>query len=110
MSMSSSESPPPRSSATPPPSIPVPKNKRSSKNKGKKNSEAQDSGKNEGIDLNWAFAPPPGSTLLEEDADAGEFDWDKINDDEDLELCLIRVPDSVSLLASYSPTAPSSAQ
>jgi hypothetical protein len=49
------------------------------------------------------MSPPPlaGSTLLEEDVDAGEFDWDKINDDEDLELCLIRVPDSVSLLVAY---------
>ncbi|KAF8801410.1 hypothetical protein BYT27DRAFT_7198187 [Phlegmacium glaucopus] len=52
--------------------------------------------KNEGVNLNWAFAPPPGTVLLkEEDADAGEFDWDTINDDEDLELCLIRIPDSV---------------
>ena len=96
--MSSSEGSSSRLSATPPPSIPVPKKKKSSKNKGKNNSQ----GKNEGIDPNWAFTPPPGSTLLEEqDADAGEFDWDKINDDEDLELCLIRVPDSVSYLASY---------
>ena len=98
--MSSSER---SSSATPPPSIPVPKSKKS---KGKRKSQAQDQGKNEGTDLNWAFAPPPGSTLLEEeDADAGELDWDKINDDEDLELCLIRVPDSVSfflLLLSHS--------
>jgi hypothetical protein len=31
-----------------------------------------------------------------QNVDAGEFDWDKINDDENLELCLIRVPDSVS--------------
>lgn len=92
--MSSSEG---SSSATPPPSIPVPKNKRSSNNKGKNSSQAQDQGRNEGIDPNWAFAPPSGSTLLEEDVDAGEFDWDKINDDEDLELCLIRVPESVSI-------------
>ena len=36
-----------------------------------------------------------------QNADAGEFDWDKINDDENLELCLIRVPDSVSFTTSY---------
>ena len=96
MPSSSSESSSSRSSATPPPSIPAPKHKKSSKNKGKNNSQAKDQGKNEGIDLNWAFAPPAGYNLLEEDNDAGEFDWDKINDDEDLELCLIRVPDSVS--------------
>lgn len=89
-----------RSSATPPPSIPVPKKKKSSNKKGK-SVQIQDQAKNEGIDLNWAFAPPPGYTLLEEDVDAGEFDWDKINDDEDLELCLIRVPDSVSCSATY---------
>ena len=71
------------SSATP--SIP-------SKDKGK----TQDHGRNEGVDLKWAFAPPPGYVLLEEeDTYAGEFDWDRINDNEDLELCLIRVPDSV---------------
>lgn len=96
--MSSSENSSSRSSATPPPSIPVPK-----KNKGKNAQGARDQGKNEGIDPNWAFAPPPGSTLLEEHADAGEFDWDKINDDDDLELCLIRVPDSVSCWHPYSP-------
>ena len=80
----------------------MPKNKKSFKNKGKKNSQAQ--GKNEGADLNWAFAPPPGFTILEEEeeaADAGEFDWDKINDDEDLELCLIRLPDSVCFYFAY---------
>ena len=74
-------------------SSPVPKKK---KDKGKRKSLAQDPGKNEGVDLNWAFAPPPDCVLLEdEDTDAGEFDWDKINDDRDLEVCLIRVPDSV---------------
>ena len=81
----------------------MPKNKKS-KNKEKNSSQAHGQGKNEGADLNWAFAPPPGFTILEEEeeaADAGEFDWDKINDDEDLELCLIRLPDSVCFFFAY---------
>ena len=85
------------SSDTPSLSIQVPKKKKkkSTKDKG---TDKLDQGKNEGVNPNWAYVPPPGSVLIEEDddADAGEFDWDKINDDDDLELCLIRVPDSVS--------------
>ncbi|KAF8162749.1 hypothetical protein B0H34DRAFT_692810 [Crassisporium funariophilum] len=83
------------SSGTPPPHISVSK-KISTKDKGKKKSVPVDQGKNEGVDLDWAYAPPPGAVLIEEEnMDAGEFDWDRINDDDDLELCLIRVPDSV---------------
>ena len=88
--MSSAES---SSSATP---LPAPKKRKSTKDTGGTKSLTQDHGKNEGVDLNWAYAPPPDFVPLEEDTDAGEFDWDKINDDEDLELCLIRIPDSVS--------------
>ena len=94
--MSTTGGSPSRSSATPPASIPVPKKKKNTKDKGKNPSLAQDQGKKEGINPNWDFTPPPGAVLLEpEDVDADEFDWDKINDDDDLELCLIRVPDSV---------------
>jgi hypothetical protein len=90
---SASESPTASLSITPP----APKKNKPAKDK--KGRKKKDQRKNEGIDLNWAYAPPPGAILIEEDvgADAGEFDWDKINDDDDLELCLIRVPESVSV-------------
>jgi len=26
--------------------------------------------------------------------DAGQFDWDAVNNDEDVELCLIRIPEA----------------
>jgi len=50
------------------------------------------SGKNEG---DWEFKPPPGRVALEGNYDAGEFDWDAVNDNEDLDVWLIRVPDGV---------------
>ncbi|KAH6919216.1 hypothetical protein BKA70DRAFT_1249548 [Coprinopsis sp. MPI-PUGE-AT-0042] len=43
--------------------------------------------RNEGTDPSWAFKPPPGRVLY--------FDWDALNANDDLELCLIRVPDAV---------------
>ncbi|KAH9483606.1 hypothetical protein JR316_0003076 [Psilocybe cubensis] len=79
-----------RSSITPPPQTVEKKKKTSSKSK------KTDHGKNEGVDPNWAYKPPPGAALVKaDDVNGGEFDWDKINNDEDLELWLIRVPDSV---------------
>ena len=83
-----------RSSATPEPTISVKKTSKKSKDKAKKKSSTGQ-GKNEGIDQNWAYKPPAGAVLIEEDVDAGEFDWDKVNVD-DVELWLIRVPESVS--------------
>jgi len=44
---------------------------------------------------NWDFTPPAGSTLLEENPDLGDFDWDAVKNNEDLELWLVRLPDSV---------------
>jgi len=47
----------------------------------------------EGTDPNWAFKPPVGSVPLEHgQADTGEFDWDNVHDNDDLEIVLIRVP------------------
>ncbi|GLB35591.1 putative DNA-directed RNA polymerase I subunit RPA34.5 [Lyophyllum shimeji] len=65
------------------------------KDKGKKKSMVPDKGKNEGVDPNWAYKPPAGATLVQNVGDAGEFDWDTIANDDDLELWLIRVPESV---------------
>lgn len=53
--------------------------------------------RNEGTDPTWNYAPPPGAVLINDNVDAGEFDWDTIHDDDDLELWLIRVPESVGL-------------
>jgi hypothetical protein len=83
-----------RSSATSEPTISVKKTSKKSKDKGKQKSSTGE-GKNEGVDQNWAYKPPAGAVLIEEDVDAGEFDWDKVNGD-DVELWLIRVPESVS--------------
>ncbi|KIJ92069.1 hypothetical protein K443DRAFT_114158 [Laccaria amethystina LaAM-08-1] len=82
-----------RSSATSEPTISVKKTSKKSKDKGKQKSSTGE-GKNEGVDQNWAYKPPAGAVLIEEDVDAGEFDWDKVNGD-DVELWLIRVPESV---------------
>ncbi|KDQ59813.1 hypothetical protein JAAARDRAFT_56778 [Jaapia argillacea MUCL 33604] len=59
--------------------------------------------KNEGENPHWAFQPPDGSTLLDHDVDFGEFDWDEINKDEDLEIWLFRVPEG--LKAKYLDSA-----
>lgn len=92
-SSSSSSSPDPR---------PTPKNKPTDK-KGKKKatstSQATTSGRNEGVDPNWAYKPPPGVVLLDTSSSqaqsAGDFDWDAVANNPDLELWLIRVPDAV---------------
>ncbi|KAG5351048.1 hypothetical protein C0989_008181 [Termitomyces sp. Mn162] len=68
------------------------------KDKGKKKSVAiptDGKGKNEGPDPNWDYKPPPGVTLLQDVGDAGEFDWDAVANDNDTELWLIRVPESI---------------
>jgi hypothetical protein len=55
-----------------------------------------------------AFEPPPGSVLMDgpddeaDAAEAGEFDWDSVRDDDDIELWLIRVPNSVRLFVNLS--------
>ena len=56
---------------------------------------ATDHGKNEGDNPHWAYEPPKGARLLDHAVDAGQFEWDAIKDDEDTEIWLIRVPDSV---------------
>jgi hypothetical protein len=96
-SSSSSQS----SGTPPPPQVLGGKASKSSKEKAK--AKAKDSlqdgrGRNEGTDPTWNYAPPAGAVLVTDDVDAGEFDWDTINDNDDLELWLIRVPDSVGLI------------
>ncbi|KAF5386640.1 hypothetical protein D9615_002039 [Tricholomella constricta] len=93
--MSSSES----SSSSPEPAE-VSKSSKKSKDKGKKTSVSIDAGKgtqgkNEGVDPNWDYKPPADVSLLQNTADAGEFDWDAVANNDDLELWLVRVPESV---------------
>ncbi|PPQ82373.1 hypothetical protein CVT25_008334 [Psilocybe cyanescens] len=81
------------SSATPPPQV-ASKKKTSAKTSAK--TKKADTGRNEGVNQNWAYTPPSGAVLVKgDDVNGGEFDWDRINNDEDLELWLIRVPESV---------------
>ena len=47
-----------------------------------------------------AFEPPQGAVLMDgpgggSTIETGEFDWNTVKDDEDIELWLIRVPNSV---------------
>ncbi|OCH88236.1 hypothetical protein OBBRIDRAFT_827243 [Obba rivulosa] len=90
--MSSSESSP----------EPEPLSKQLKKSKDKKKGKPAKStsivtphGKNEGEDPDWAYKPPPGAVLLNQADDFGEFDWNEVKDDENLELWLIRVPEGV---------------
>ncbi|KAG2139061.1 hypothetical protein DEU56DRAFT_801560 [Suillus clintonianus] len=71
------------------------------KEKSKKKSKTQpvtvtDHGKNEGVNPNWAYKPPPGSKVFDHSFEADTFDWDSVRDDNDIEIWLIRAPDSVN--------------
>ncbi|KAF8643551.1 hypothetical protein AX16_008939 [Volvariella volvacea WC 439] len=68
-----------------------------SKKASSSNHEKKKSGKNEGVDPNWAFKPPPSVKVLEFDneEDEGEFDWESVNDDKNNEVWLIRIPEGV---------------
>ncbi|KAI6097960.1 hypothetical protein EDD16DRAFT_584256 [Pisolithus croceorrhizus] len=52
-------------------------------------------GRNEGDNPHWAYKPPPGAVLVDHTVDPGPFEWDTIRNNDDLELWLIRVPDSI---------------
>ncbi len=51
-------------------------------------------------DPNLAYEPLEGA-VLRENPDGGEFDWDSLNDDEELELWLTRVPGNVRHLRTF---------
>jgi hypothetical protein len=90
------------SSASPEPPLTALKSKPRDK-KGKKKAvsapQAAGRGRSEGVDPTWAYKPPSGVVLLDtiskEAQDAGEFDWDAVANNPELELWLIRVPDAV---------------
>jgi hypothetical protein len=96
--MSSTSPSPSSSSSSPEPEISSVNSAKNSKDKGKKKkSTLTEHGKIEGTDPNWAYKPPQGVVLLDRVIDSGEFDWDAVNNNDDLELWLIRVPDGVSI-------------
>ncbi|PCH38631.1 hypothetical protein WOLCODRAFT_136373 [Wolfiporia cocos MD-104 SS10] len=49
----------------------------------------------EDSDNEWDYKPPAGAVLCDRDVDFGEFDWDTIKDDENLELWVVRIPNSL---------------
>ncbi|KAJ7778781.1 hypothetical protein DFH07DRAFT_795997 [Mycena maculata] len=61
----------------------------------KEKNAAPEKGRNKGDDPHWAYQPPRKSILLEASADVGDFDWDALKGNEDLELWLVRIPDGV---------------
>ncbi|KAI0345036.1 hypothetical protein BDW22DRAFT_1325995 [Trametopsis cervina] len=52
-------------------------------------------GKNEGENPDWAYKPPPGAVLASPSEDADEFDWEALQDNEDIELWIMRVPEGI---------------
>ena len=84
------------SSASPEPQIAKKKSKAKGKAKATSAFQAAGRGKNEGVDPTWAYKPPSDVVLVNNSiTDGGEFDWDTLSRDDDLELWLIRVPDTV---------------
>jgi hypothetical protein len=82
--MSSSAS----SSSSPPPEVP----KSRKKAKGKSLVEHSDGERN--IPLR-AYEPPEDYMPIDHDIDAGDFDLDTLNQDDDIELWLVRAPEEV---------------
>ncbi|RXW21814.1 hypothetical protein EST38_g4029 [Candolleomyces aberdarensis] len=84
------------SSSSRSPSPVIKPRKQSKKIKDKSNTKHGHSGKNEGVDPNWDFKPPPGRVELEAgEYEGGELDWDALNDNEDLEVWVIRAPAAI---------------
>ncbi|KAI1791508.1 hypothetical protein LXA43DRAFT_418798 [Ganoderma leucocontextum] len=88
------------SSASPEPEIVSAKAKKS-KEKSKKvkiahpAAEPEKHGRNEGEDASLPYKPPEGYVLMKHGAEETEFDWDAINNDDNLELWVLRVPDGL---------------
>ena len=94
------------SSGGPSPSPEPIKQKKKSKDKSKKKLKSSDviiteHGKDEGTNPHWDYVPPEGTILLDHDVDSGEFDWDAVKNDEDVELWLLRIPDGVSTTCKF---------
>ena len=75
------------------------KPKEKSKSKAKSSAVITPFGRNESSVNEWAYKPPKGAVLAPQEGDAEEFDWDALEDDEDLELWIVRVPEGVRELS-----------
>ncbi|KZP13805.1 hypothetical protein FIBSPDRAFT_1049185 [Athelia psychrophila] len=83
------------SSGSSPEPEPVKAKRAKKKTKISKPVAANPDGKDEGTNPEWDYVPPEDTVLLDHDVDSGDFDWDAVKDNDDLELWLVRVPDSV---------------
>ena len=84
------------SSSSPEPELVSAKSKKGKKAKGAHPSaDAEKHGRNEGEDASLAYKPPEGYVAMKHSTEDTEFDWDAINNDENLELWVVRVPDGV---------------
>ncbi|KZT74032.1 hypothetical protein DAEQUDRAFT_285788 [Daedalea quercina L-15889] len=71
-------------------------------------------GKNEGTDPSHEYQPPPGAVQMDHlvDSGFGDFDWDALKDNEELELWVVRVPQGLKPkhLENIKLDSPSSSQ
>ncbi|KAJ6457062.1 hypothetical protein C8R47DRAFT_1060289 [Mycena vitilis] len=96
MSSSSASSSSASGSASPEPEPrPAKTSKSKAAEKAKSSAKQKSSGRNEGADPHWAYEPPKKSVRLDESADVGDFDWDALRGNPDLELWLVRIPEGV---------------
>lgn len=51
--------------------------------------------RDEGENPHWKLQPPPNYVLADHSADCGGFDWDAVENDEDVEVWLVRMPSKV---------------
>ncbi|KAF8626288.1 hypothetical protein AX15_004959 [Amanita polypyramis BW_CC] len=84
----------PMSSRSSSPELPTTSTPKTSKKAKKPSGNAP---RNEGIDPSWPFVIPPGYTLFEggSEDEGGEFDWDTIKNNPNLELWLMRIPSNL---------------
>lgn len=56
--------------------------------------------RNEGVEPTWEYKPPAKFASVHDmkglEFEFGEFDWDEVKKDEEVEVWLVRVPESVS--------------
>jgi hypothetical protein len=72
------------------------KSKRRKKAKDLQPEEIESENSRNSEDPHWAYEPPEDAELIDCDGEFGEFEWDTVNRDKDMELWLIRIPNGVS--------------
>jgi hypothetical protein len=51
--------------------------------------------RDESENSHWKLQPPPNSRLADHTVDCEEFDWDTVQEDDDVEVWLVRAPSKV---------------